>query len=94
MFKMSSSHVTSVWKPKTMVAFCIVGKRWLKKGEGSEAGQGQKLMGRMWEERQLPSTQIPLILKQSRASFKFWCDFYLCCKCKLFLKNLEIQGLT
>lgn len=77
-----------------MAAFCIVGRRWLKKGEGSEAGQGQSLVGRMQEERQLPSTQIPLMLKQSRSNFKFWCDFYLCCKCKLSLENIEIQELA
>lgn len=45
------------------------------KGEASEAGQGRGLVRRMRGERQLPSIQIPLVLKRSRSRYKFWSDF-------------------
>lgn len=45
------------------------------KGEGSEAGQGQGLVKRTRGEQQLPSVQIPLVLRQSRSGYKFWSYF-------------------
>lgn len=45
------------------------------KEERSEAGQGWGLVRRMGRDRQLPSMQILLVLKQSRSRSKFWSDF-------------------